>query len=105
VPAVKIKGTGVPEQSLPSDSCCRRRGSLARKWADLASSGNDQPFLFAGVFLQDVATTRDGFLYLHPDLGFVVGMVPQAKAGSVPIWDTFDHAIPLHERRNWTVHS
>jgi 2-polyprenyl-6-methoxyphenol hydroxylase-like FAD-dependent oxidoreductase len=81
VPAVKIKGTGVPERvSARLIVAADGRGSLARKWADFGVKRNDQPFLFAGVFLQDVATTAEtAFFIFNPDLGLVVGMVPQAK--------------------------
>jgi len=47
--------------------------------ADFGVKRNDQPFLFAGYSYRTLRPRGDGSFIFNPDLGFVVGMVPQAK--------------------------
>jgi 2-polyprenyl-6-methoxyphenol hydroxylase-like FAD-dependent oxidoreductase len=56
------------------------RGSPARKWMGFPVERNDQPFMFAGVFLQDVAAPPDlGTFSFNPEIGLIVAIIPQAK--------------------------
>jgi menaquinone-9 beta-reductase len=56
------------------------RGSPARKWAGFPVERNDQPFMFAGVYLQDVAAPQDlGTFVFNSEIGLVVAIIPQAK--------------------------
>lgn len=80
-PAAQIKNGGTHERlSARLIVAADGRGSPARKWAGFSVERNDQPFMFAGVFLQDVAAPADmGTFIFNPEYGLIVAIIPQVE--------------------------
>jgi 2-polyprenyl-6-methoxyphenol hydroxylase-like FAD-dependent oxidoreductase len=55
------------------------RGSNVRKWTGFTSEKNVQPFLFAGVYLENVAAPTDmASLVFNFETGFAIAAIPQS---------------------------
>jgi 2-polyprenyl-6-methoxyphenol hydroxylase-like FAD-dependent oxidoreductase len=72
------------------------RGSAVRRWGAFDVEKSPLAFQFAGVQLTGVRWREDlaAFIF-NPELGMVVGMVPQTRAAGDPIWDIPTATVPL----------
>lgn len=78
-PAVRISFNGHSENiEARLVAAADGRGSAVRKWAGFPARKYEQPYLFAGVRLSDVAASSDLARFIfNPEFGAVAALIPQ----------------------------
>ena len=80
-PAVRVgNASGTERAEARMIAAADGRSSAARKWMGFASRKDQQPFLFAGVQLADVASRNDlAWIVFNPENGLLFALTPLSK--------------------------